>query len=165
MKNRRTRMITAMQRRLFLKGSLAASAVGVAVGAGLLTPQMVLAGWNADAFAAKQEGDAIKALLGVDKTEQNDAISIKAPDIAENGAVVPITVSSDLPGIQSITILASANPVPLIASFDLGPGAEGFVSTRIKMGKTGDVVALVKAGDKIYANRKAVKVTIGGCGG
>lgn len=158
-------MTSVMKRRLFLKGSLAASAVGAAVGAGLLAPRVVLAEWNKDAFTAKQEGDAIKALLGVDATEQNDAISIKAPDIAENGAVVPITVSTELAGVQSITILASANPVPLIASFDLGPDAEAFISTRIKMGKTGDVVAIVKTADKVYANRKGVKVTIGGCGG
>jgi len=158
-------MNSVTKRRLFLKGSMAAGAVGAAVGAGLLTPQAVLAAWNKEAFAAKQEGDAIKALLGVDSTEHNDAIAIKAPDIAENGAVVPITVSTDLPGVESIAILASANPVPLVASFDLGPGAEGFVSTRIKMGKTGDVVAVVKAGDKVYAHRKGVKVTIGGCGG
>lgn len=158
-------MTNSMQRRLFLRSSLAASAVGAAVGAGILTPQAVLAAWNQEAFAAKEIPEALKALLGSDSTEATDEIKIKAPDIAENGAVVPVTVSTGMSDVQSIAIIASANPVPLIASFDLGGNAEGFVSTRIKMGKTGDVVAVVKSGGKLYSNRKGVKVTIGGCGG
>jgi len=103
--------------------------------------------------------------LGSDSTSPSDAIKIKAPDIAENGAVVPVTVSTTLADVTSISILASANPSPLAASFDLGAGAAGFVSTRIKMGKTGDIVAVVKSGGSLHSNRKGVKVTIGGCGG
>jgi sulfur-oxidizing protein SoxY len=68
-------------------------------------------------------------------------------------------------GVESITIIASNNPVPLVANFIMGTGASGFVSTRIKMGKTGDVVGVVKAGGKLYSAKKEVKVTIGGCGG
>jgi sulfur-oxidizing protein SoxY len=103
--------------------------------------------------------------MGSEVTEPSDAINIKAPDIAENGAVVPITISTDMEGIESIALIAEKNPVPLVASFDLGTGAQGFVATRIKMGKTGDVVAVVKSGGKLYSARKGVKVTIGGCGG
>jgi len=158
-------MTTSTQRRLFLRSSLAASAVGAAVGAGILTPQAVLAAWNKEAFAAKEIPNALQALMGADSTEPSEEINIKAPDIAENGAVVPVTVSTGMSDVQQIAIIASANPVPLIASFEMGAGAEGFVSTRIKMGKTGDVVAVVKSGDKLYSNRKGVKVTIGGCGG
>jgi sulfur-oxidizing protein SoxY len=154
-----------MKRRIFLKGSLAASALGVAVGAGLLTPREVLAAWNETAMTAKKTPEALNALFGTDKTEESSEIKIKAPDIAENGAVVPITVSTAMTGITSISILAENNPVPMVASFDLGEGAEGFVSTRIKMGKSGDVIAVVKAGDKLLSARKPVKVTIGGCGG
>ena len=154
-----------MKRRIFLKGSLAASALGVAVGAGLLTPREVLAAWNETAMTAKKTPEALNALFGTDKTEESAEINIKAPDIAENGAVVPITVSTGMAGITSISILAENNPVPMVASFDLGEGAEGFVSTRIKMGKSGDVIAVVKAGDKLLSARKPVKVTIGGCGG
>ncbi|MBL3526754.1 MAG: thiosulfate oxidation carrier protein SoxY [gamma proteobacterium endosymbiont of Lamellibrachia anaximandri] len=158
-------MSTDMKRRIFLKGSLAASAVGVAAGAGLLMPQQVLAAWPKAAFEAKSIPDALNALMGSGDTTTSDKIKIKAPDIAENGAVVPITVESSMEGIESMAIIASANPVPLIASFNLSGSAMGFVSTRIKMGKTGDVVGVVKAGGKLYSASKGVKVTIGGCGG
>jgi sulfur-oxidizing protein SoxY len=154
-----------MKRRVFLKGSLAASAMGAAVGAGLLTPQTVLAAWPKEAFAAKKIEDSLSSLMGSDITTASTEITIKAPDIAENGAVVPVTVSTSIAGVESIAILAEKNPSPLAASFDLGKGAQGFVSTRIKMGKTGDVIGVVKAGGKLYAARKGVKVTIGGCGG
>ena len=90
---------------------------------------------------------------------------MKAPDIAENGAVVPVTVESTMKDVQSISIVAEKNALPLIASFDLGAGALPYVSTRIKMGSTMNVQALVKAGGKVYEAKKEVKVTIGGCGG
>jgi len=158
-------MTILSKRRVFLKGSLAAGAVGVAVGAGLLLPRTVLAAWPKDAFAAKEMSAALNSLLGSDSTEESADIKIKAPDIAENGAVVPITISSDMAGIESISVVAAENPVPLVASFNLGEGAQGFVSTRIKMGKTGDVISVIKAGGKLYSARKEVKVTLGGCGG
>ena len=157
-------MTTSTKRRVFLKGSMATGALGVAVGAGLLSPRAVLAAWPQAAFEAKQVPAAIGALMGSEATEASEKIDIKAPDIAENGAVVPITVSTDM-AAESIAIIAENNPSPLAAAFEMGPGAKGYVSTRIKMGKTGDVVAVVKAGGKLYANRKGVKVTIGGCGG
>jgi len=153
------------KRRILLKGSLAAGTVGVAVGAGLLTPRTVLAAWPEAAFGAKSVDDALTALVGSSSPEENADIKIKAPDIAENGAVVPITVESDIEGISSISIIAAGNATPLVASFELGEGAVGFVSTRIKMGKTANVIAAVKAGDKVYSASKEVKVTIGGCGG
>ncbi|HHH38259.1 MAG TPA: thiosulfate oxidation carrier protein SoxY, partial [Sedimenticola sp.] len=149
------------KRRIFLKGSLGAGALGVAIGAGLITPRAVLAAWPEKAFEAKKVPDALKALAGSDQLTESGEIKIKAPDIAENGAVVPVTVSSGIEGIESISIIAVNNPSPLIASFELGEGAEGFISTRIKMGKTGDVVAVVKANGKLYSARKEVKVTIG----
>ena len=153
------------KRRILLKGSLAAGAVGVAVGAGLLTPRMVLAAWPEGAFNAKSVDESLTALLGSNTLEASEEIKIKAPDIAENGAVVPVTVESSIEGTTSISILAAGNQTPLIASFELGEGAVGFVSTRIKMGKTANVIAVVKAGDKVYSSTKEVKVTIGGCGG
>lgn len=158
-------MTTDTKRRLFLKGSVAAGAVGVAVTAGLLTPQAVLAAWPEGAFTAKTVSDAEKALLGTDATTESADINVKAPDIAENGAVVPVTVETTIDGVESISIIASENPSPLVASFIMGEGAEGYCGTRIKMGKTGDVIALVKAGDTVYSAKKNVKVTIGGCGG
>ncbi|MCU7845582.1 MAG: thiosulfate oxidation carrier protein SoxY [Candidatus Thiodiazotropha sp. (ex Monitilora ramsayi)] len=158
-------MSTEMKRRIFLKRSLAAGAVGVAAGAGLLTPQEILAAWNKAAFEAKELPSALNELLGVSDHEASADINVKAPDIAENGAVVPVTISTSIAGAESITLIASNNPVPLVANFKLGQGASGFASTRIKMGKTGDVVAVVKAGGKLYSAKKEVKVTIGGCGG
>lgn len=158
-------MSTEIKRRIFLKRSLTASAVGVAAGAGLLAPQQILAAWNQAAFEAKEVPNALNALMGSSTTEPSDAIKIKAPDIAENGAVVPITVETTLADVESIAIIASENPVPLVANFNLGKNAQGFVSTRIKMGKTGDVIGVVKAVGKLHSAQKGVKVTIGGCGG
>ena len=154
-----------MIRRTFLKGTLASGGIAVAVGAGLLTPATVMAAWPKEAFEAKGVDDTLTALLGgKDHTASGD-IKIKAPDIAENGAVVPVSITAGQPGIESITILAASNATPLAASFNMGANAEGYVSTRIKMGKTSDVVAVVKAGGKVYSASKSVKVTIGGCGG
>ena len=158
-------MKTNTQRRVFLKGSLAASTVGIAVGAGLLTPQAAMAAWPKAAFESKSIDAALSEAVGGDKTEATDKIKIKAPDIAENGAVVPVSVSTDMKGVESIALLSAGNNTPLVAEFLMGDGGLPDVSTRIKMGKTGDVVAVVKANGKLYANRKSVKVTIGGCGG
>jgi sulfur-oxidizing protein SoxY len=155
----------SIKRRIMLKGALAAGAFGVAAGAGLLTPRAVLAGWSADAFNATTADSALKDLLGSDALEETSKVRIKAPDIAENGAVVPVSVTAELDAVESISILADKNATPLTASFDLGPGAEAYVSTRIKMGKTANVIAVVKAGGKLYSAKKEVKVTIGGCGG
>jgi sulfur-oxidizing protein SoxY len=152
-------------RRLFLKQTSVAGTAAVALGAGLLTPHALLAEWNEAAFKEKDVDAAIKAMTGSASSEESDKIHIKAPDIAENGGVVPVSVTSDLEGVTDILILAPNNPVPMVAAFSLGEGAEAFARTNIKMGKTGDVVAVVKAGDKTYTARKAVKVTIGGCGG
>ena len=154
-----------MQRRTFLQGSLAGGAVAVAVGAGLLSPQSVLAAWPEGAFNAKSVQDAMSGVFGsADSTATND-IKIKAPDIAENGAVVPVSIKTKIGGTSKIAIIAEKNGQPLAASFSLGKGAQGFVSTRIKMGKTSDVIAVVEAGGKRFSARKNVKVTIGGCGG
>ncbi len=157
--------MTSMKRRTFLKGSVAVGVIGTALGAGLLTPRVVMAAWPKNAFEAKSVDAALDALTGSHALEGSDKISIRAPDIAENGAVVPVSVTTDIPNIESISILAEKNANPLTASFVLGKGALGLVSTRIKMGKTSSVIAVVKAGGKLYSTGKEVKVTIGGCGG
>ena len=153
------------KRRIFIKGSLTASAVGVAIGAGLLTPRAVLAKWPENSFKAEGLDAALKAAMGGEKPADSGDITVKAPDIAENGAVVPITVSSTLAGVSSIAIFVEKNARPMTASYELGEGTEAFISNRIKMGKTSDVIAVVKADGKLYQAKKAVKVTIGGCGG
>ena len=157
--------MTSMKRRIFLKGSLATGAVGMAVGTGLLAPRVSLAAWSKEAFEATDVNGGAAALFGSSSMDKSDKIKIKAPDIAENGAVVPVSVTTSIDGASSISIFADKNATPLTADFQLGPGAEGYVSTRIKMGKTANVIAVVKAGDKLYSASKEVKVTIGGCGG
>jgi sulfur-oxidizing protein SoxY len=104
-------------------------------------------------------------LLGAQSPAASDAILIKAPDIAENGAVVPVAVESKIAGTQSIAVLIEKNPQPLAASFDFPAGTEPSVSTRVKMGESSDVYALVKADGKFYVAKKEIKITLGGCGG
>ncbi len=153
------------KRRLILKGSATAGLVGMAMSAGLLIPRHVLAAWPKAAFDADNVGDTLAALGGSADTPESGDIKIKAPDIAENGAVVPITIETNMQNVESISIIAENNPAPLAASFELGPGAEPYVSTRIKMGQTANIIALVRADGKTMKATKEVKVTIGGCGG
>ena len=153
------------KRRVLLKSTLAAGATGIAISAGLLTPKAVLAAWPKAAFEAKDANAALEAALGSSATADSADIKMKAPDIAENGAVVPITVDSGIAGTESISIIVKENGTPLAATFNLGANTAGEVSTRIKMAKTSDVTAVVKAGGKLYSTSKNVKVTIGGCGG
>jgi sulfur-oxidizing protein SoxY len=151
-------------RRNVLKGATGAGAVAVAVAAGLVAPTRVLAATPRAAFEAKNMGDALKG-MGVSSPADSKDITIKAPDIAENGAVVPVEITSNIAGTSSIAILAEKNATPLVADFDFKGGAQGFISTRIKMGATSMVRAVVTAGGKNYTATKEVKVTIGGCGG
>lgn len=153
-----------MNRRTLLKRTLALSAVSVAASAGLLVPGQALAVYPKAAFEAKDSASALSAALGSGNYEHSDDIKIKAPDIAENGAVVPVTISSGLADVESISLLSESNSSPMVASFNMHD-SQAYVSTRIKMGKTGNVLAVVKSGGKLYANKKEVKVTIGGCGG
>jgi sulfur-oxidizing protein SoxY len=122
------------------------------------------AGWNKAAFEAKDLAGALSGVGGAGAAESGQ-ITVKAPDIAENGAVVPVEIISAIPGTERIVIVAEKNGMPLVADFGLANGAEGYVSTRIKMGTTSNVRAIVKAGGKTYTAAKEVKVTIGGCGG
>ena len=157
--------MNSLKRRTFLKGTAAIGSVGFALGAGLLTPRMVMAAWPKAAFESRSVNDVLNNLAGSSDLSANDQIQSRAPDIAENGNVVPITVETNIANIESISILTEQNAAPLTASFVLGAGAEGFVATRMKMGKTSDVIAVVKADGKLHSTRKEVKVTIGGCGG
>jgi len=151
-------------RRTFLKVSGGAGALALATAAGVLKPAAVAAAeWNQDAFAAKAVADALKSLGATNLIESKDIV-ITAPEIAENGAVVPVAVASKIPNTQSISILSEKNPFPLAASFAIANGGEGYVSTRLKMGETSNVRAVVKADGKFYTAAKEVKVTIGGCG-
>lgn len=157
--------MNSIPRRTFLKGTVAGGVLAVAAAAGLLTPTRVLAAaWPANAFDAKSIDDAVQALYGSSAAADSKAISIKAPIQAENGAVVPIAVSTTLPNVEGIAILVQANERPLVANAALS-GAEGFFSARMKMGKTSDVKVVVKSGGKLHTATQQIKVTVGGCGG
>ena len=151
-------------RRNVLKGAAGAGAVAVAVAAGLLKPTQALAAWNKAAFESKSVGDALKN-IGVTNPADSKDITIKAPDIAENGAVVPVEVATSIAGTTRIAVLAEKNALPLVGTFEFTGGSEGFISTRIKMGQTSLIRAVVSAGGKTFTTAKEVKVTIGGCGG
>lgn len=151
-------------RRNVLKSAAGAGAVAVAVAAGLLKPTMAMASAPRSAYEAKNVGDVLKNMGATAPVDSKD-ITIKAPDIAENGAVVPVEVTSGIAGTTAIAIIAEKNAQPLAADFDLTGGALGFISTRIKMGQTSLIRAVVTAGGKSYTAAKEVKVTIGGCGG
>ncbi|HSQ09836.1 MAG TPA: thiosulfate oxidation carrier protein SoxY [Burkholderiaceae bacterium] len=152
------------QRREFVR---AGGVLGLMVAAGLLTAkeaQAQQAAWNKAAFEAKNLDETVKALGGTSAAQSGD-ISINAPDIAENGAVVPVGVSSKIPNTQAVYILVEKNPNSLAAGFGIPAGTEANVATRIKMGQTSNVHAVVKADNKFYVATKEVKVTLGGCGG
>lgn len=151
------------QRRTVLKGVGSAAAVSVAVAAGLLKPTVAFAG-DRGAFDVKGVDAVMKALKATGAADSKD-ITVKAPDIAENGAVVPVEVTSNIAGTNSIAIIAEKNASPMVGEFELSNGAQGFISTRIKLANTSNVRAIVKAGGKVFTAAKEVKVTIGGCGG
>ena len=153
-------------RRKVLKGSGGAAVMGLALAAGLFKPGSAWAqvGWNKAAFETKSVNDTVKALGGAAASESKDIV-ITSPDIAENGAVVPFTITSRIPKTESIALLVEKNPNVLAANFTIPAGTEPGVQTRVKMGQTSNVVALVKADGKFYYTGKEVKVTLGGCGG
>jgi sulfur-oxidizing protein SoxY len=142
-------------------GSLAALALVTSAG---WVPTAQAQAWNKAAFEGKGINDVVKAMGGV-TAAQSAEIAINAPDIAENGAVVPVGVSSKLGKTESIAILVEKNPNALAASFDIPAGTEANVTTRVKMGQSSNVHAVVKADGKFYVATKEVKVTLGGCGG
>lgn len=150
-------------RRAFLKN---AGVIGtIAIAAALLKPGAVFAAaWNSLAFTAKNPADAIKN-AGYDGATESSDIIIKVPDIAENGAVVPVSATSNIPGTTSMAFFVEKNPTPMTANFEFSNGAEPYISTRVKMAMTSIVRVTVKAGGKNYTNSREVKVTIGGCGG
>lgn len=152
-------------RRTFLQTGMTACTVAIAASAGLLTPRAVLAAWPKNAFEARSVSDAIKALAGNNKPVNSKDITIEAPDIAENGAVVSVTVKSKLPKTEQISVLVPENSTPLCASYLLTEQTDSFITGRIKMRKTSDVIAVVKADGKLLTAKQAVKVTLGGCGG
>jgi sulfur-oxidizing protein SoxY len=153
-------------RRVILKGVGLVALMGLGGFPFTLAPAAAAANdkWPEGAFTQKSEADAIKALYG--KTaEPSDKVKLDAPEIAENGAVVPISVATTLTDVTSISILVAENPNALAASYNIPSGTIPSVANRLKMAKTSNVTAIVEAGGKLYSATKEVKVTVGGCGG
>jgi sulfur-oxidizing protein SoxY len=153
-------------RRKVLQSTGGMAVMGLAVAAGLFKPGSAWAqdAWNKAAFSTKSLNDTVKAMGGASAAESKD-IQINSPDIAENGAVVPFTISSKIPKTEQVALLVEKNPNALAASFNIPAGTEPWVNTRVKMGQTSNIIALVKADGKFYYTTKEVKVTLGGCGG
>ncbi|HEX5394459.1 MAG TPA: thiosulfate oxidation carrier protein SoxY [Rhodocyclaceae bacterium] len=153
------------QRREVLKAGGSMGLLALLAGIGLLKPELALADWNKAAFEAKTFEDTLKALGVQGKPADSGDIQLNAPDIAENGAVVPVSMVSNIPNTQFMAFLIEKNPNALGASFTIPEGTEANVTTRVKMGQTSNVYALVKADGKFFMTMKEVKVTLGGCGG
>jgi sulfur-oxidizing protein SoxY len=153
-------------RRLILKGAGLVALIGLGdIPFGLL-PARAAANdkYPEDAFKQKSDADAIKALYGKSH-EASDQVKLDAPEIAENGGVVPISVTTTLADVTSISFFVSENPNALAATYQIPPGTMPAVANRLKMAKTTNVIAIVEAGGKLHSATKEVKVTVGGCGG
>jgi len=148
----------SLSRRAFLTNSVLAAL------AATMLPKLSFAQWE-DALKNKTQDDILTQLFNTKDVVVSDKITITAPEIAENGRVVPIEVQSELAGIKSITLIAEKNPTPLIAQFNFADNFAGHVASRIKMGATGDVVAVVQVGDQLHIAKQTVQITEGGCGG
>jgi sulfur-oxidizing protein SoxY len=128
-------------------------------------PGSAWAGWHTQAFATDKLQQAIDLRYPNIAIEDSDKVTFKAPAIAENGAVVPVSVKTDLANVKSISLFVEKNPTPLSASFNLSPLSIPEISVRIRMGQTSKVIAMVESGGKLHRAQQEVKVTIGGCGG
>ena len=146
-------------RRVVLKSSLALLTLAS------LPRLLMAAAWPQKTFSSSEASEALTTLLGTEITTPSDKIDLKVPEIAENGAVVPVTINTSLEDVESISIVVKKNPRPMAATFEIPPGTLPKVATRIKMGETSDVMAVIKTSNGIYSASKEVKVTIGGCGG
>ena len=156
---------TNLERRKLLKAGSSVGLLALFGAFGLMKSGEALAEWNKTAFTSKAMDDALSA-MGATNPENNAVfIQLTVPEIAENGAVVPVTVVSTLPNVEQISIFVDKNPNVMAANFIFPQGTESMVTTRVKMGQTANVVALVKADGKFYRTAKEVKVTAGGCGG
>lgn len=154
------------KRRHLLKSGGGVTLLTLLVAAGWLKPGDAAArSWNKAAFDTRSMADTMKALGGGEPVQSKDIVFFQTPDIAENGAVVPVGITSNIPKTESIAVLIEKNPNMLAAVFDIPSGTEPSISTRVKMGQSSNIYALVKADGKYFVASKDVKVTLGGCGG
>jgi sulfur-oxidizing protein SoxY len=153
-------------RRLVLRGAGSIGLAGLSIVSFGTTPTLAAANdkYPEDAFKQKDGKEAIKLLYGR-AAEPSEKIKLDAPEIAENGAVVPISVSTSLPEVTSIAFVVPENPNVLAAYYKIPEGTIPNVANRLKMAKTSNVIAIVESGGKLFSATKEVKVTVGGCGG
>ena len=144
--------------------TLIVSSVAIFATAGLWPGYAQAAEWPAAAFEAATAQQALKALYGTTEVAPSDAILLKVQSYTQNGALVPIVVSTTLPNVQSIAILVDKNPAPLIAALE-PVNVRGYLAVHIKMAQSSDVRVVVKSGDKLYGKSQPITVTVGGCGG
>ncbi|HSV19857.1 MAG TPA: thiosulfate oxidation carrier protein SoxY [Casimicrobiaceae bacterium] len=155
-----------LRRRQALKTGGGMTLLALVTAAGWLRPAEAAAqAWNKGAFETHAMDETLKALGATTPVPSKDIVFVATPDIAENGAVVPIGITSNVPRTESIAILIEKNPNMLAAVFDIPAGTEPALSTRVKMAQTSNVYALVKADGKYHVASKEIKVTLGGCGG
>ena len=154
-----------MNRRNFLKKSLLTAAVFATTASLLITPKKTFAAWPKKSFDITDLGESIRSVYGHSDTTETTKVKLKAPDIAENGAIVPINIKTSLKNVESIMLFIENNPQPLSSGYNLTSKSVPSIGTRVKMGKTSNVIAAVKSDGKVYTASKEVKVTIGGCGG
>ena len=154
----------SMNRREVLKVGGGAAVYSALASMGFFAANPAMAAWNKAAFETKSIADTLK-VLGVSGTANSADVVITSPDIAENGAVVPVGVASKIAKTEMIAVMVEKKPSMMAGMYEFGPNAEADISMRVKMGQSSDVYALVKADGKFYMTKKEVKVTLGGCGG
>lgn len=150
-------------RRNALKTIAGMSVYGALVSSGLIAPGMLKAAEERQLFKATNLGDALAALGATESSPSTD-LHLTVPDIAEDSAVVPVAIVSGIPDTEQIAIMVEKNPNMVVANFTLGARTLPEIATRIKMGQTSDVYAVVKANGRFYFARKEIRITIGGCG-
>ncbi len=153
-------MMTNTNKRNFIKYT-----ISIFITTTIASAAKVFAAWPQNLFSEKNSDNAINSLVNNGDVKESEQITIKAPDIAENGGVVPVTVSTDLENVKKIAIFVENNPTPLTSSFDFNQHLTPFVSTRVKMAKTSNIIAVVTTGNGNFRASRNIKVTIGGCGG
>lgn len=150
----------SLNKRKFIKHTIT-----ILSAAGFANAFKVFAGWPSELFTSKNSNKIITSLANDSNISDSDLIMIKAPDIAENGGVVPVTVSTKLDKVNNISILVENNPNPLTSSFEINDRLSPYVSTRVKMAKTSNITAIVSTENGYFRASRNIKVTIGGCGG
>ena len=154
----------SISRRTFVQGTVTGAVASAGWTAGALMPRDARAALPRQTFLAVSPADAIRAVLGTDQSTMSPAVELDVTGMAEMGDLVPLSVRTTLPDVASITIVADQNPNPIVAHYRIDPQLAPYLSTRVRLAKSGDVHALVMAGGAVHRATKHVEIGIGGCG-